>query len=271
MSTAKVILITGASSGNGKATAELLSQRGNQVFGTSRNPAASNEPSTFKLLPLDVRSDDSVAECVNSVLEQAGRIDVLVNNAGYELGGALEEISLDEARAQFETNFFGVMRMTKAVLSGMRQRKDGQIINIGSLSGIAPVPFLGIYSASKFALEGYSEALFHEVQPFNIRVSIIEAGFLKTPLMEKRQMAAQMISDYDTWRQRAMKSVREYEETGSDAHLVADTVLQIIESKSPQLRYIIGQQAKSIFRFRRFLPESMFNSGSRRTFKLDGK
>jgi len=271
MSTAKVVLITGASSGNGKAAAELLSQRGYQVFGTSRNPSASNQPSTFKLLPLDVSLDDSVAACVQSVLEQAGRIDVLVNNAGYELGGALEEVSMDEARAQFETNFFGVMRMTKAVLPGMRQRKDGQIINVSSLSGIAPIPFLGIYSASKFALEGFAETLFHEVQPFNIRVSLIEAGFLKTPLMEKRQMTAQTISDYDTWRQRAMKSVREYEETGPDAHLVADTVVQIIESKSPRLRYIVGQQAKSISRFRHLLPESMFNQGTRSTFKLDGK
>jgi len=186
MSTPKVVLITGASSGNGQATAQLLAERGHRVFGTSRNPVSAKRPSDYKLLTLDVCSEDSVKACVESVLKQADGIDVLVNNAGYELGGALEEISLDEAQAQFETNFFGVVRMVRAILPTMRQQKHGQIINISSLAGIVAVPFLGMYSASKFALEGYAEALRHEAKPFNIQVSLIEAGFLNTPLRTKR-------------------------------------------------------------------------------------
>lgn len=265
----KVMLITGASSGNGQATAQLLAQQGHQVFGTSRNPAGSEKALSYKMLALDVCSDESVTACVKSVLEQAGRIDVLVNNAGYEQGGALEEVSIDEAHAQFETNFFGMMRMVKAVLPSMRRQKNGQIINISSLAGLVGTPFLGIYTASKFALEGYSEALRNEVKPFNIQVSLIEAGFLNTPMKGKRQLAAQPLSDYDTWRTRAIKSVHEYEEKGPDAGLIANTILKIIESKRPRLRYIVGQQAKQIMRFRWLLSEAMFDQGIRSTFNLD--
>jgi short-subunit dehydrogenase len=125
--------------------------------------------------------------------QEAGRIDVLVNNAAYEVAGALEEISIEEAKAQFETNFFGVVRMVKAVLPSMRQQKQGQIINVSSLSGLSSIPFMGIYSASKFALEGYTEALRLEVDPFNIRVSLTEAGFLKTPMMNKRQVSTERL------------------------------------------------------------------------------
>lgn len=223
------------------------------------------------MVALDVRSDTSVAACVKTVLEQAEHLDVLVNNAGYELGGALEELSLEEAQAQFETNFFGVVRMVKAVLPAMRGRKRGQIINISSLSGLAPIPFLGMYSASKFALEGYSEALRHEVRPFNIQVSLVEAGFLKTPLREKRQLAAQRMSEYAPWRQRALDAVREYEEKGPGPELVAKTVLKIVESTRPRLRYAIGQQAQLISRLRRFLPAMAFEQGTRSTFHLDAK
>src|SRR5262249_18631308 len=156
-STQKVVLITGGSSGVGQTTARLLSQKGCRVIGTSRNPATTTEAvSGVEILPPDVQSDDSVATCVNAVIAAAGRIDVLVNNAAYELAGALEEISIEEARAQFETNFFGVLRMVRAVLPTMRQQKQGQIINVSSLSGVSCIPFMGIYSASKFALEGYT-------------------------------------------------------------------------------------------------------------------
>jgi NAD(P)-dependent dehydrogenase (short-subunit alcohol dehydrogenase family) len=269
MSNQKIVLITGASSGVGQSTARLLSQKGYKVFGTSRNPGSAETIPTVEMLALDVRSDDSVGACVKAVAGQAGRLDVVVNNAGYELAGALEELSLDEARAQFDTNFFGVVRMVKAVLPIMRQQRGGQIVNVTSLSGLTPIPFMGMYSASKFALEGYTEALRHEVKPFGIQVSQIEAGFLKTAMMDKRQVAAGQIRDYDPWRQRAFKAIREYEEKGPGPELVAETVLEIISSKAPRLRYVIGQQAKFVTRLRRFLPAGVYERGTRTTFALD--
>ena len=271
MSNQKVVLVTGASSGNGQGTARLLSQRGYKVFGTSRNPSKATKIPSVELLALDVCDDSSVMACVKAVSDQAGHLDVLVNNAGYELAGALEELSLDEAKAQFETNFFGTVRMVKAVLPLMRQQERGQIINISSLAGLSSVPFMGIYSASKFALEGFTEALRSEVKPFNIHVSLVEAGFLKTPMMNHRQVAAQQIGEYDPWRQRAFNVFREYEEKGPGSELVAETVLKIITSNTPRLRYVIGQQAKIVSRLRRFLPESAFEKGARSSFHLDMK
>src|SRR5690606_21839264 len=137
----------------------------------------------------------------------AGRIDALINNAGYELGGALEEATLEEAQRQFETNFFGAVRMIRAVLPAMRRQGGGRIVNVSSLAGLAPVPFLGLYSASKFALEGYSEALRHEVAPFNVKVSLIEPGFLATALAHNRQQPAARIRDYDPWRERVLAAL----------------------------------------------------------------
>src|SRR5262245_29150488 len=170
-----VILITGASSGVGQATALLLAKSGYRVFGTSRTATGSHPE--FEMMPLDVRNDASVKACVDAVLTRAGRLDVLINNAGHEMAGAVEELSLDESKAEFETNFFGVVRLVKAVLPIMRRQKQGRIINVSSLSGRTSIPFLGIYSASKFALEGYTEALRHEVKPFNIHVSLAEPSF----------------------------------------------------------------------------------------------
>jgi NAD(P)-dependent dehydrogenase (short-subunit alcohol dehydrogenase family) len=207
MSEQRVVLITGASSGVGQSTARLLSQRGYRVFGTSRDPAKAEPLFGVELLPLDVRADDSVQACVEAVFHRGGHLEVLINNAGHELAGALEELSPEEARGQFETNFFGVVRMINAVLPFMRQRKAGHIVNVSSLSGL-PIPFLGIYSASKFALEGYTEAFRHEVKPFGIRVSLTEAGFLRTPMMNNRQVGARRIIEYDPWRQRALDSIR---------------------------------------------------------------
>src|SRR5215216_4101677 len=159
MSNQRVILVTGASSGVGQATARLLAQQGHNVFGTSRAITSAEPLANITMVALDVRSDASVADCVSTVSRQGGRIDVLVNNAGYELAGALEEHSMEEAKAQFETNFFGLVRMTKAVLPIMRRQRQGQIVNISSLAGLTPIPFMGMYSASKFAVEGYTDAL----------------------------------------------------------------------------------------------------------------
>src|SRR6266702_4538899 len=173
----QTVLVTGASSGIGQAIAQLLAERGFKIFGTARKPAAPTL-GNVTMVPLDVRSDDSVRACIDRV----GPIDVLVNNAGYSLMGAAEETSLDEAKAQLETNFFGVVRMVKAVLPAMRKAGAGKIITIGSLAGITAIPFGSFYTASKFAIEGYSEALWHELRPLGISVSVIEPGFVHTTI-----------------------------------------------------------------------------------------
>jgi NAD(P)-dependent dehydrogenase (short-subunit alcohol dehydrogenase family) len=269
MSNQKVILITGASSGVGQTTARLLSQKGYRVFGTSRNPASVQAIPSVEMVPLDVRSDDSVAACVKTVANETGRIDVLVNNAAYELSGAIEETSIDEAKAQFETNFFGVARMVKAVLPWMRRHGQGQIVNISSLSGVSSIPFMGIYSASKFALEGYTEALRLEVAPLNIRVSLTEAGFLKTPMMNKREVSAAQLKEYSPSRQRAFDAIRDHERKAPGPELVSQMIFSIIANKHPRLRYLIGTQAKITTRLQRYLPEAAYEWGKRITFRLD--
>ena len=270
MADQKVVLITGVSSGIGQATAQLLAQRGFTVFGTSRHPSAAEKILGVEVLPLDVRVEESVNACVDAVLARAERLDVLVNNAGYVLRCAVEEAALEEARAQFETNFFGVVRMVKAVLPIMRRQGGGQIINISSLVGLVPLPFGGFYSASKFALEGYTEALRHEVKPFNIRVSLVEPGFIKTRLAENTRYPAQRIPDYDPWRQRVLEARQQYAEKAREPVLVAECVLSIIESGSPRLRYMVGKEAR-VARLREFLPESLFERGMRRRLHLDVK
>jgi NAD(P)-dependent dehydrogenase (short-subunit alcohol dehydrogenase family) len=263
-----VVLITGASSGVGQSTARLLSERGYKVFGTSRQAIGAEAAPTVEMLPLDVRVDQSAQACVDAVVNRSGRLDVLVNNAGFELAGALEELSSEEARAQFETNFFGVIRMVNAVLPLMRRQKHGRIINVSSLSGLSAVPFLGVYSASKFALEGYTEALRHEVKPFNIHVSMTEAGFLKTPMINHRQLAANRLAEYEPWRQRALNAIRALEEKGPGPEVVAEALLEIVSSKTPRLRYLVGGQAKTVARLRRFLPAGMYENGVRRLFSI---
>src|SRR5438445_6880771 len=195
-SMSQTILVTGASSGIGQATARLLAERGFTVFGTARKPESAQSQGVT-MVALDVRSDDSVRACVEQVVAKAGRLDVLVNNAGYTVTGAAEETSIDEAKAQLETNFFGAVRMVNAVLPAMRKAGAGKIINIGSLAGITAIPFSAFYTASKFAIDGYSEALWHEVRPFGIHVTVLEPGFIHTKIGETPQTAARQLATYD--------------------------------------------------------------------------
>jgi NAD(P)-dependent dehydrogenase (short-subunit alcohol dehydrogenase family) len=271
MAEKKIVLITGVSSGIGQATAQLLAQHGFAVFGTSRDPSSVETMSGVEVLPLDVRSDELVNSCVDTVVKRTGRLDILVNNAGYSLVGPIEEALLEEAKAQFETNFFGVVRMVKKVLPIMRKQASGQIINISSGAGLTPLPFVGFYSASKFALEGYTEALRHEVKPFHIRVSLVEPGYIKSHLRQNQQFATDQISDYDPWRKRASGVRHEWEERLPEPTLVAECALCIVGSKSPKLRYRVGKESAQAFWLRRFLPESLFERGVRHTLHLDAK
>src|SRR5881275_206737 len=194
MASQPIALVTGASSGIGQATAELLAAHGFTVFGTSRTPVQDQRSYTW--LPMDVRSDDSVQAAVQSLLAQAGRIDLLVNNAGYVQFGAIEESSIADAQAQLDTNLFGVIRLVQAVLPVMRQQGSGRIINISSLVGHVAPPHLGPYSTSKFALEGLSEALSEEVRPFGVSVSLVEPGYVNTPIASQTRMPSTPLDIY---------------------------------------------------------------------------
>jgi NAD(P)-dependent dehydrogenase (short-subunit alcohol dehydrogenase family) len=176
----RVAVVTGASSGIGQAIARELTAAGVHVYGASRSAPASTERGS-RHVTMDVCDDASVRDGLASILRETGRIDVLVNNAGYLCAGAVEEISLAEAKAQFETNYFGVVRASLAVLPGMRERRLGHIITVSSLAGLVPVPFWGHYNASKFALEGLMETLRHEARPFGIQIALVEPGNIKTP------------------------------------------------------------------------------------------
>ena len=268
MSQGKVVLLTGVSGGIGRAVAGLLASEGFTVFGTSRRPMEVEPIPGVELLPLDVRSDESVTACVAAVADRAGPVDVLINGAGFVLGGPLEAATLEEAKAQFETNLWGVVRLVDAVLPGMRARRDGRIVNISSLAGLVPIPFLGFYSASKFALEGYTEALRHEVKPLGIHVSLVEPWFVRTPLIEHARLASDRVPDYEPWRAKAFEAVRAYVEEAPDPSLVARTVWKVLRSRSPRLRYRVGWDAVRSYALRRFLPEAMFEGGLRRTFHL---
>lgn len=261
----KTILITGASSGIGLATARLLAARGHRVFGTSRNPARVHVEG-FELLPLDVRSDESVSACVQRVMDRAGGLDALVNNAGHGMVGFLEETTVEDARALFETNFFGVVRMTNAVLPHMRVRRSGHIINIGSMAGLVGVPSEGMYSASKFALEGYTETLAREVKRFNIRVSLVEPGDYDTPIV--LQPASQVIDDYRQTHPRVIETRAALMSAAPEPTPVAHLTARILEGESARLRYAVGREKWDVM-WKRFLPEAVFDWFARRTFKLD--
>lgn len=264
--TPKVALVTGASSGFGQATAALLTAQGFLVFGTSRAPLH-NEASSFELLPLDVCSETSVQACVQSILGRTGRIDLLVNNAGLAQAGALEETSLEDARAQFETNVFGVLRMLKAVLPVMRKQGLGQIITVSSLLGVVAMPYLGLYASSKFALEGMIEGLYHELRPFHIKVSLVEPTFFRTKF--DAQLPATPLAAYESARQSMMQFVREAVERGPDPEQVARRIVQLATSVDPPLRSSVGPRANLLVALRHWLPQRIFEQVRRRVFQIE--
>jgi short-subunit dehydrogenase len=264
----RVVLITGASSGFGRETARLLMASAFKVYGTSRNPSASPQEAGVGIITLDVDSDNSVQNGVKELLDETGRLDVLLNNAGYVLTGGAEETSIAEAKAQLETDFFGPVRMAKAVLPTMRKQGSGQIINISSLAAVLPVPFEGFYAAAKAALLAWSEALRHEVKSLGIKVSVIEPGFFKTNLGNTRKIAKYTIQDYDELRQRATAALDDDFKNGGDPKIVAKTVLRIITNKNPKLEYAVGRE-KRYKTLKHLMPQSIIESGVRRHWKLD--
>ena len=268
MSSPKVALVTGASSGFGQLTAFSLADKGYRVFGTSRREH-STPSNGIDMLVLDVRSDDSVRSCVRDVMAHAESIDVLINNAGQIHASVIEETSLEQAKDVLETNFWGAVRVTAAVLPIMRRQRRGHIINVSSLAGLVSIPGQGFYSASKFALEGYAEALSLEVEQFNICVSLIEPGFFKTHLHHEMQRASMRSDDYAVLREALETTLTVAIEHGDDPHKVAEMIVRIAESESPRLRYRVGNDALWVPRLKALLPYKLFRRGIRRRFNLD--
>jgi NAD(P)-dependent dehydrogenase (short-subunit alcohol dehydrogenase family) len=264
----KVVLVTGVSSGIGRETARMLAERGARLFGTIRDHRSDLGASGVELIRMDVTSDASVTEAVQSVLRSAGEIDALVNNAGYALLGGLEETSLSEAERQFDTNFFGALRVTQAVLPSMRRLGKGRIVNISSIVGLLPTPYMGIYAASKHALEGYTETLDHEVRTLGIRTVLVEPGFMKTNLERNGQTALCTLEAYAGQRKRVVEAIRQEIASGNEPRVVAEAVLHALTVEWPRLRYPVGKSAM-LSRFRRFVPTRLFDPNLRKYFRLD--
>src|SRR3984957_9412404 len=221
-----IALVTGASSGIGEATARRLATAGYRVYGTSRRGAQTGQRS-FEMLPLDVTSDESVAAAVAEVIRLDGRIDLLVNNAGFGVAPAgSEESSIEQAKSIFETNFFGIVRMTRAVVPHMRLQGSGRIINIGSVLGFLPMPYGALYAATKHAIEGYSESLDHELRTRGIRVSIIEPAYTKTPFDANFLEPDAKLDAYSEARSVVGNRVKEVMTTAEEPRVVADVVLK---------------------------------------------
>ena len=264
----KNVLITGVNSGIGREIAVLLAAHGARVFGTVRNLGSAQPVEGVELTTMNVDSDDEVADGIASVQKRAGVIHHLINNAGYALTGAIEETSMEEARRQFETNFFGLFRLTKAVLPGMRGQKYGRIVNISSAFGFLPAPGLGFYGATKHAVEGFTETLDHEVRPFGIRALLVEPAFTKTRFNANSQQVAGTVDAYNKLRG-TMQGVREWSiNNGDPVSGVARAVLCALTDDFPKLRYPVGK-AVTLSRLRRFVPASAFDKSFRRQFKLD--
>jgi len=268
MARSKAILVTGASSGIGAAIAARLAKDGHRVTGTCRSPSVNN-PAGIKMLALDVTSDVSVKSCVAEFLKEAGDIDALINNAGYLQSGAVEEVTIEQSRAQFETNYFGLVRMVHAVLPVMRAQKRGLLVATSSLAGMVPLPFWGQYNASKFAVEGLMETLRHEVKPFGINVAMVEPGAIKTPFYAAPQTAA--MDAYSPWRERFFKTMRGFEEKAPGPEVVAEVFARIVNSSRPALRNTVTTEA-TLFPFLRWLlPAGAFEGGVRFGFGIDKK
>jgi len=265
----KVALVTGASSGIGQATAQLLAKAGYKVYGTSRRGGAASGR-TFEMLTLDVTSDASVADAVTQLMQREGRIDLLVNNAGFGVAPAgAEESSIEQAQSIFDTNFFGIVRMTRAVLPHMRQQGAGRIINIGSVLGLLPMPYGALYAATKHAIEGYSESLDHELRTRGIRVSVIEPAYTNTPFDANFLEPDAKLDAYREARAAVSQRVKEVMATADQPGVVAETVLKAANAAHPRLRYTAGGLAGRLARLRRFAPAALMDAGIRRDLRLD--
>lgn len=264
-----VAIVTGASSGIGEASALRLAAAGYKVYGTSRRGAQA-AGQAFEMLHLDVTSDPSVAVLVDEVVRREGRIDLLVNNAGFGVApGGAEESSIEQARAIFETNFFGLIRMTRKVLPHMREQRSGRIINMSSVLGFLPMPYGALYAATKHAVEGYSESLDHELRTRGIRVSVIEPAYTKTPFDANFLEPDAKLDAYRNAREGVNRRVKEVMETAEGPAVVANVVLKAASAANPKLRYTAGVLAGRLRLLRTYAPVGLVDAGIRKDLRLD--
>ena len=256
----KVILITGISSGFGKETATLLAQNGHTVYGTVRKPAEI-DPSVH-VLQMDLLNLDSVTNAVRSVVQREGKIDVLINNAGMHTGGSVETMTPELIKMQMDTNFLGLVHLTREVLPVMRKQGGGTIINFGSIGGLMGLPFQGFYSASKFAIEGFSEALRMEVKQFNIKVVVINPGdFHTNNSINRRGFIVDSADDpYKTQFDKTLSIIENDESKGWAPEILAKKMIKIVECKNPKQRYVIASlEQKLAVVLKYILPGKIFS------------
>jgi short-subunit dehydrogenase len=267
-STQKVALVTGASTGIGKAVAVGLVGAGFTVIGTSRNAAKAQPVPGVRFVDLDVASDSSVENVITEVIEAHGRIDVLVNNAGIGYSGAAEESSARQAQQIFDVNVFGVIRLTNAVLPIMRAQKNGRIVNLSSILGIVPQPYMAVYAATKHAVEGYSESLDHELREFGVRVTLVQPAWTNTSFEANSVRPDRPLPVYAERRRVFDEFMNGAVKDGDDAATVAKAIVAAATDGNPKVRYSGSSRSASLSVMRRFVPVRMFDRQLRKLNKL---
>jgi short-subunit dehydrogenase len=268
----QVALITGCSSGIGYETSILLAKNGFRTYATMRNTdkgdklkeIAEKENLDLKIIKLDVTDDYSIQNAIKEIVQETNRIDVLVNNAGNNIAGAVEDLSIEEFKEQFETNFFGLIRVTKVVLPIMRKQNNGIIVNLSSIAGKMAIPLNSAYVSSKFAVEGFSESIRYELEDFGIKVILIEPGVIKSNFYENIKMSKNSLMDpksaYQPITQKIFEAFLPMLEYGFPTKIVADVILEAVNSDNPNIRYTVGDDAKSIIEARKKLSDKEFEN-----------
>lgn len=251
-----VALVTGSGGGIGAAACRALEVAGYQVYGTTRRTP---EDGADRRLAMDVTDDASVAAAVATVLDRSGRLDVLVNNAGVGASGAAEESSSGQTRQIFEVNVFGLIRMTRAVLPRMRAQGSGRIINVSSVYGFVPAPYMALYAASKHAVEGYSESLDHELREHGIRVLLVEPAFTRTAFDANLLRADSPVPAYENRRRTADRLIQEAVRNGDEPAVAAKAIVAAATDRKPKLRYPAGTRASRVSMLRRVVPAGAFD------------
>lgn len=268
----QVAIITGCSSGIGYETSILLAKNGFKTYATMRNiekgdklkDIAEKENLDLKIIKLDVTDDYSIKNAINEIIQETSRIDILVNNAGNNIAGTVEDLSIEEFKEQFETNFFGLVRVTKAVLPIMRNQNSGIIVNLSSIVGKMAIPLNSAYTSSKFAVEGFSESVRYELEDFGIKVILIEPGVIKSNFYENIKMSKNSLADpkspYQPITQKIFEAFLSLIQYAFPAKIVADVILEAITSDNPKIRYVVGDDAKSITEAKKRLSDKEFEN-----------